>query len=181
MYKPVGQPGLILVKPQIFEDDRGFFYESYNQVQFEAALKRPVHFVQDNHSRSVRNVVRGLHYQVGTLAQGKLVRVIAGAILDVAVDIRRSSPSFGHWTAVELSADNRQQLWIPEGFAHGFLTLSDHVEVIYKTTAYYDRGAERAIAWNDPELAIDWQLTGRPIISDKDQIAPAFRDAEVFA
>lgn len=181
MFNPIGQAGLLLVEPQVFEDDRGFFYESYNKARFDAAAGRSVAFVQDNHSRSARNVVRGLHYQTGAHAQGKLVRVVAGAILDVAVDIRRSSPSFGCWTALELSADNRKQLWIPEGFAHGFLALSNHAEVIYKTTAPYDREAERAIAWDDPDLAIDWQLGGSPIVSDKDRVAPTFRDAEVFA
>lgn len=181
MFNPVGQAGLLLVEPQLFRDDRGFFYESYNQARFDAAVGRGVTFVQDNHSRSVRNVVRGLHYQVGAHAQGKLVRVVAGAILDVAVDIRRSSPSFGRWTTLELSADNRRQLWIPEGFAHGFLALSEQAEVVYKTTALYDRDAERAIAWNDPELAIDWGLSDDAIVSDKDRVAPAFRDAEVFA
>lgn len=181
MFNPIGQVGLLLVEPQVFEDDRGFFYESYNKARFDAAAGRSVTFVQDNHSRSARNVVRGLHYQIGASAQGKLVRVVAGAVLDVAVDIRRSSPSFGRWTALELSADNRKQLWIPEGFAHGFLALSDHAEVIYKTTAPYDREAERAIAWDDAELAIDWQLRGNPIVSDKDRVAPTFRDAEVFA
>jgi dTDP-4-dehydrorhamnose 3,5-epimerase len=181
MFNPIGQAGLLLVEPQVFEDNRGFFYESYNKARFDVAAGRSVTFVQDNHSRSARNVVRGLHYQIGAHAQGKLVRVVAGAILDVAVDIRRSSPSFGRWTALELSADNRKQLWIPEGFAHGFLALSEQAEVIYKTTAPYDRESERAIAWNDPELAIDWQLSGSPIVSDKDRVAPAFRDAEVFA
>jgi dTDP-4-dehydrorhamnose 3,5-epimerase len=181
MFNPIGQAGLLLVEPQVFEDERGFFYESYNKARFDAAAGRSVAFVQDNHSHSTRNVVRGLHYQIGAHAQGKLVRVVTGAILDVAVDIRRSSPSFGRWTALELSAINRRQLWIPEGFAHGFLALSDQAEVIYKTTAPYDREAERAIAWDDPELAIDWQLSGNPIVSDKDRIAPAFRDAEVFA
>ncbi len=181
MFHTIGQPGLLLVEPQVFGDDRGFFYESYNKARFDAAVERSVTFVQDNHSRSVRNVVRGLHYQVGEKAQGKLVRVIAGAILDVAVDIRRSSSTFGRWTALELSAENRKQLWIPEGFAHGFLALSDHAEVIYKTTAPYDRASERAIAWDDPELAINWGLEEDAIVSDKDQVSPAFRDAEVFA
>lgn len=181
MFNSIGQSGLILVEPQVFEDERGFFFESYNQARFDIAVGRPVKFVQDNHSRSTRNVVRGLHYQIGAHAQGKLVRVVAGAILDVAVDIRRSSPSFGHWTALELSAENRKQLWIPGGFAHGFLALSEQAEVIYKTTALYDREAERAIVWDDPELAIDWGLSETAIVSDKDRVAPAFRDAEVFA
>lgn len=181
MFHPIGQSGLLLVEPEVFGDDRGFFYESYNKARFDAAVGRPVTFVQDNHSRSVHNVVRGLHYQIGDKAQGKLIRVIAGAILDVAVDIRRSSSSFGNWTAVELSADNRKQLWIPEGFAHGFLTLSNHADVVYKATAFYDRASERAIAWDDTELAIDWGLRDDAVVSDKDRVAPAFRDAEVFA
>ena len=173
-------PGVWLLEPQVHGDERGFFLESYNQREFEAATGCPVGFVQDNHSRSAAGVLRGLHYQLAPHAQGKLVRVVAGAVFDVVVDLRRGSASFGRWMSVELSADNQHQLWIPPGCAHGFLALADSTEVIYKATAYYDAAAERCIRWDDPQLAIDWPLAGgRPQLSAKDAAAPALADAEL--
>ncbi|WP_207866855.1 dTDP-4-dehydrorhamnose 3,5-epimerase [Pseudomonas sp. 58(2021)] len=173
-------PGVLIIEPKVFGDERGFFYESFNAKAFEDATGITPHFVQDNHSRSQKGVLRGLHYQVQH-TQGKLVRVTAGEVLDVAVDIRRSSPNFGKWVAVHLSADNYRQLWIPKGFAHGFLVLSDYAEFLYKTTDYYTPAAERSIRWNDPDLGIDWQLTETPTLSAKDQTAAFFKDAEVFS
>ena len=173
-------PGVLIIEPKVFGDDRGYFYESFNASAFRGATGLDVNFVQDNHSRSQKGVLRGLHYQLQH-TQGKLVRVTAGEVLDVAVDIRRSSPHFGRWTAVRLSADNRRQVWVPEGFAHGFLVLSDSAEFLYKTTDYYTPSAERCIRWDDPQLAIDWQLDGAPQLSGKDQLAPLFKDAEVFS
>lgn len=181
MFTDIGPAGLLLVEPQLFSDQRGFFFESFNQQHFDEAVGREVRFVQDNHSMSGRNVLRGMHYQIGNAAQGKLVRVLAGAILDVAVDIRKESATFGRGTGVMLSAENRRQLWVPEGFAHGFLALTDGAEVAYKATAFYTPEAERTIAWNDPDIAIDWQLEGQPILSDKDRDGASLRDAEVFA
>ena len=179
---PLAIPEVILFEPKVFGDDRGFFFESFNQRSFEEAVGRPVHFVQDNHSRSARHVLRGLHYQMAPRAQGKLVRVVQGEVFDVAVDVRRSSSSFGQWVGAHLSAANKCQLWIPEGFAHGFVTLSDSAEFLYKTTDFYAPEAERAIIWNDAQLAIDWPLNGEmPVLSGKDQVAPRFADAEVFA
>lgn len=179
---PLAIPEVILFEPKVFGDDRGFFFESFNQRTFDDAVGRPAQFVQDNHSRSVRGVLRGLHYQLAPFAQGKLVRVVQGEVFDVAVDIRRSSPTFGQWVAARLSAENKCQLWIPEGFAHGFVTLSDTAEFLYKTTSFYAPAAERAIIWNDPKIAIDWPLQGQePLLSDKDKVAPAFCNAEVFA
>jgi len=179
---PLAIPEVILFEPKVFGDDRGFFFESFNQRSFEEAVGRPVHFVQDNHSRSARHVLRGLHYQMAPRAQGKLVRVVQGEVFDVAVDVRRSSPTFGQWVGAHLSAANKCQLWIPEGFAHGFVTLSDSAEFLYKTTDFYAPEAERAIIWNDAQLAIDWPLKGEtPVLSGKDQVAPRFADAEVFA
>ncbi|MGE4123863.1 MAG: dTDP-4-dehydrorhamnose 3,5-epimerase [Pusillimonas sp.] len=179
---PLAIPEVILFEPKVFGDDRGFFFESFNQRSFEEAVGRPVHFVQDNHSRSARHVLRGLHYQMAPRAQGKLVRVVQGEVFDVAVDVRRSSPTFGQWVGAHLSAANKCQLWIPEGFAHGFVTLSDSAEFLYKTTDFYAPEAERAIIWNDAQLAIDWPLNGEmPVLSGKDQVAPRFADAEVFA
>lgn len=177
----VALSGPLLITPRLFEDSRGFFYESFNQASFAAALKTdgqpvPVSFVQDNHSRSSAGVLRGLHYQVPPTPQGKLVRCMVGEIFDVAVDIRRSSPSFGHWVGVRLSAENHQQLWVPEGFAHGFLALSTHAEVLYKTTAFWDRDCERALHWDDPYLAISWPLemceVEQPLLAAKDAVAP---------
>jgi dTDP-4-dehydrorhamnose 3,5-epimerase len=176
---PLDIPEVILFEPKVFGDERGFFFESFHQARFEQAVGRHVPFVQDNHSRSVRGVLRGLHYQIQQ-PQGKLVRVVQGAVYDVAVDIRRSSPTFGRWVGALLSAENKHQLWIPEGFAHGFVVLSETAEFLYKTTDYYAPQHERSIIWNDPDLAIDWHFEGTPILSAKDQAAARLRDAEVF-
>lgn len=172
-------PGVLIIEPKVFGDERGFFYESFNAKAFEAATGLTTQFVQDNHSRSQKGVLRGLHYQLQQ-PQGKLVRVTAGEVLDVTVDIRRSSPHFGQWVAVRLSAENHRQLWIPEGFAHGFVVLSDFAEFLYKTTDFYSPSAERSIRWDDPDLAIDWQLDEAPQLSAKDQAAVFFKDAQVF-
>jgi dTDP-4-dehydrorhamnose 3,5-epimerase len=172
-------PDVLVIEPQVFGDERGFFYESYNERAFSAALGPNAHFVQDNHSRSARNVLRGLHYQIRQ-PQGKLVRVTAGEICDVAVDIRRSSPTFGKWTATALSAANRKMCWVPPGFAHGFLIVSDHAEVQYKTTDYYAPEHERCIIWNDPDLAISWPIKGEPVLSRKDRAGLPLRKSEVF-
>ncbi len=173
-------PEVLTFEPKVFGDDRGFFYESFNHAKFEAALGHSVRFVQDNHSRSARNVLRGLHYQIRQ-PQGKLVRVTVGEIFDVAVDLRRSSPTFGKWDGIRLSAENTKQVWIPEGFAHGFVVLSEFAEVLYKTTDYWGPEHERSIRWDDPTLAIDWQGVCSPILSAKDSAAVAFKDAELFA
>lgn len=173
-------PGVLIIEPKVFGDERGFFYESFNAKAFEEATGLNTPFVQDNHSRSQKGVLRGLHYQLQN-TQGKLVRVTAGEVLDVAVDIRRSSPHFGKWVAVRLSAANNRQLWIPEGFAHGFVVLSDYAEFLYKTTDYYNPSAERCIRWDDPDLAIDWQLDDAPQLSAKDKVGVLLKDAEVFA
>lgn len=173
-------PDVVLLEPKVFGDERGFFFESFNQQRFEAAIGRSVNFVQDNHSRSVKGVLRGLHYQIQQ-PQGKLVRVVAGEVLDIAVDIRRSSATFGQWLGVRLSAENKHQLWVPEGFAHGFVVLSESAEFLYKTTDYYAPEHERCIAWNDPQLAIDWQLDGPPALSAKDQQGLSLKDAALFA
>ena len=173
-------PDVILLEPKVFGDDRGFFYESFNQAQFDAAVGRPVTFVQDNHSRSARHVLRGLHYQIQQ-PQGKLVRVVQGSVFDVAVDLRRDSPTFGHWVGAELSADNKHQLWVPEGFGHGFVVTSDHAEFLYKTTDYYAPAHERCIRWDDPDLAIAWPLDGaQPLLSGKDAAGAAFAQAETY-
>lgn len=172
-------PEVVLFEPAVFGDDRGFFFESFNQRQFEEAIGRPLSFVQDNHSRSSRNVLRGLHYQIKQ-AQGKLVRVVHGEVFDVAVDLRRHSPHFGSWVGTILSAENKKQVWVPEGFAHGFIVLSEMAEVLYKTTDYYAPEHERSIIWNDPSLAIKWPIVDQPVLSDKDAKAIAFIDAEVF-
>lgn len=174
-------PDLVLFEPKVFGDDRGFFFESFNQKSFEDAVGYPVSFVQDNHSRSSQGVLRGLHYQLPPHAQGKLVRVVQGEVFDVAVDIRKSSPSFGQWSGVLLSAENKRQFWIPAGFAHGFVTLSDSAEFLYKTTNYYAPQSERSILWNDPVLAIDWHCNVAPLLSGKDQQAQLLANAEVFA
>lgn len=173
-------PEIKIIEPAVFGDDRGFFYESFNQKAFEDAIGQPVAFVQDNHSRSSKHVLRGLHYQTAPFAQGKLVRVIQGEVLDIAVDIRKSAPTFGQWTGVILSEKNRRQLWIPEGFAHGFITLSDSADFLYKTTNYYNPQAERCIIWNDKTLAIDWQNITPPALSEKDKKGVLFSDAEYF-
>jgi dTDP-4-dehydrorhamnose 3,5-epimerase len=167
---PTAIPDVLIIEPRVFGDARGFFFESYNQQAFKAATGVEANFVQDNHSRSVKGVLRGLHYQ-REQAQGKLVRVVRGAVFDVAVDIRKSSATFGQWVGVTLSEDNHCQLWVPPGFAHGFLTLSDAAEFLYKTTDYYAPQHEQCIAWNDPTLNIDWPLQGAvPQISGKDQV-----------
>lgn len=176
---PTSIPDVLVIEPKVFGDARGFFLESFNQQQFESAIGRRVGFVQDNHSRSLRGVLRGLHYQIHR-AQGKLVRVIRGSVFDVAVDMRRSSSSFGHWIGVELSEENHRQLWIPEGFAHGFLVLSESADFVYKTTEYYAPEGERCVAWNDPDIGIDWPVTGQPLLSAKDQQGLAFAHAEQF-
>jgi len=173
-------PDVLIFEPRVFGDDRGFFFESFNERAFNEATGRQVTFVQDNHSRSQRGVLRGLHYQIQN-PQGKLVRVATGEVLDIAVDIRRGSPTFGHCVTVLLSEENKRQLWIPEGFAHGFVVLSETADFLYKTTDYYNPAAERCIAWNDPTLAIDWQLDGlEPRLSAKDQQGKAFADADLF-
>jgi dTDP-4-dehydrorhamnose 3,5-epimerase len=177
--EPTRLPGVLLIAPQVYHDARGAFFESYNEAAFADATGVALRFVQDNHSVSMRNVLRGLHYQVGR-PQGKLVRVVAGEVFDVAVDLRRSSPTFGRWTGANLSAENRLMQWVPAGFAHGFVVLSDRAEVLYKTTDYYSPEDERSIAWNDGDLAIAWPLTGEPSMSERDRRACAFRDAEVF-
>ena len=166
-----------ILEPKVFGDERGFFYESFNQKQFEAAIGRKVEFVQDNHSRSVKGVLRGLHYQVSQ-PQGKLVRVAVGEVFDVAVDIRKDSPTFGQWVGVTLSAENKRQLWIPAGLAHGFVVTSDVAEFLYKTTDYYAPEHERCILWNDPDLAIDWPLAGEPTLSGKDRLGKLFAQAD---
>ncbi|NYT25191.1 dTDP-4-dehydrorhamnose 3,5-epimerase [Alcaligenaceae bacterium] len=176
---PLAIPEVILFEPKVFGDDRGFFFESFNQKQFDAAVGRPVGFVQDNHSRSGRNVLRGLHYQIRQ-PQGKLVRVAVGEVFDVAVDLRRGSPTFGQWVGAVLSAGNKKQLWVPEGFAHGFVVLSDEAEFLYKTTDYYAPEHERCVIWNDPTLAIDWPMQGEPVLSGKDMQGVAFLQADVF-
>ncbi|MHC5786355.1 dTDP-4-dehydrorhamnose 3,5-epimerase [Pseudomonas idahonensis] len=176
---PTDLPGVLIIEPKVFGDERGFFYESFNAKAFADATGLNQPFVQDNHSRSARNVLRGLHYQIEH-SQGKLVRVIAGDVLDVAVDIRRGSPNFGRWASVRLSAENNRQLWIPEGFAHGFVVLSDFAEFLYKTTDYYTPSAERCIRWDDPTLAIDWQLQEPPTLSAKDQNGKSLKEADLF-
>lgn len=178
---PTSLAGVLILEPRLFEDDRGFFFESFNQRAFsEASGREDCRFVQDNHSLSRRGVLRGLHYQLRQ-PQGKLVRVLRGEIFDVAVDLRQGSASFGHWTAARLSAENRRQMWIPEGFAHGFLTLSGEAEVLYKTTDFYAPEHERSLRWDDPQLAIDWPLQGAPQLSAKDAAAPLLTDCERFA
>ena len=178
---PLALPEVLLLEPRVFADDRGWFYESFNAHGFADATGLDVTFVQDNHSRSSRGVLRGLHYQLPPSAQGKLVRALAGSIFDVAVDIRRSSPGFGRWVGETLSADNKRQLWVPAGFAHGFVALEDGTEVLYKTTDFYDKAAERAIRWDDPELAIAWPAGLTPLLAAKDAEAPALAAAETFA
>lgn len=177
---PLDIPEVILFEPRVFGDDRGFFFESFNQRQFEEAVGYAVHFVQDNHSKSTKGVLRGLHYQMPPHAQGKLVRVVQGEVFDVAVDIRKSSPTFGKWVGATLSAENKQQLWVPPGFAHGFITLSETAEFLYKTSNYYAPQSERSIIWNDSDVGINWPAGFEPALSGKDSVAPMFKDAEVF-
>lgn len=177
---PLAIPDVILIEPKVFGDDRGFFFESFNQAKFETAIGRRVSFVQDNHSRSVKNVLRGLHYQLQQ-PQGKLMHVVQGEVFDVAVDVRKSSSTFGQWVSEILSADNKKQLWVPEGFAHGFVVLSDTAECLYKTTDYYAPAYERCLAWNDISLDISWPISGQPTLSTKDVAGLALSMAEVFA
>lgn len=177
---PLAIPDVILIEPKVFGDERGFFFESFNQTQFEQAIGKSVQFVQDNHSRSARNVLRGLHYQIQQ-PQGKLVRVVRGEVFDVAVDLRKNSKTFGQWVGEILSADNKRQLWVPEGFAHGFVVLSDAAEFLYKTTDYYAPAHERCILWNDATLAIQWPTGIQPMPSAKDAQGKPFIEAEVFA
>lgn len=172
-------PDVVLIEPKVFGDERGFFFESFNQKAFNEATGTDHQFVQDNHSRSRKGVLRGLHYQIQQ-PQGKLVRVVQGAVFDVAVDIRKSSPTFGRWVGEELSADNHRQLWVPPGFAHGFVVLSETAEFLYKTTDYYAPEYERCIAWDDATLAIDWRYVGKPALSMKDSEGSPFHHAEVF-
>ena len=173
-------PEVVLIEPKVFGDSRGFFFESFNQKAFDEATGTNHQFVQDNHSRSAKGVLRGLHYQIQQ-PQDKLVRVVRGAVFDVAVDIRKSSPTFGQWVGVELSEDNQRQLWVPPGFAHGFVVLSEMAEFLYKTTDYYAPAFERCIAWDDPTLAIDWKLAGRqPLLSAKDAQGLPLATAELF-
>jgi dTDP-4-dehydrorhamnose 3,5-epimerase len=181
--------GPLLISPRVFADGRGFFFESWNQRRFDEAVGTPTIFCQDNHSRSSKGVLRGLHYQLEPEPQGKLVRCTVGAIFDVAVDLRRSSPTFGQWVGAELSAENQQQLWVPVGFGHGFLTLSDTAEVLYKASGFWSKSCERSLLWNDPDLAIAWPLDrlngSAPLLAEKDAAAPGFAEAsaagEVFA
>ena len=178
---PTALDGVLILEPKVFGDERGFFLESFNQRVFDEAVGRHVEFVQDNHSRSQRGVLRGLHYQLPPHEQGKLVRVVSGAVFDVAVDMRRSSPTFGRWVGVELSAENQRQLWIPPGFAHGFLVVSETADFLYKTTGYYAAQAEAAVRWDEPALGIAWpQLGLSPVLSGKDRDAPAFAASMAF-
>lgn len=172
-------PDVVVIEPRVFNDERGFFFESYNQRLFRQHTGLDPRFVQDNHSRSARNVLRGLHYQVKQV-QGKLVRVIAGEVFDVAVDLRRASPHFGKWVGVTLSAENKRCVWIPEGFAHGFLVLSDTADFVYKTTAYYAPEYERCVIWDDPDVGIDWPLAQAPILAPKDRSGKRLAQAEIF-
>jgi len=172
-------PGVLILEPRVFADERGFFLETYNQRVLAEKAGIEESFVQDNHSRSARNVLRGLHYQIKQ-AQGKLVRAISGSVMDVCVDIRRTSPSFARWVSVELSAENKRMVWIPRGFAHGFLVKTQYAEVLYKTTDYWAPAHERTIAWNDPDIAINWHLNAEPVLSAKDSAGARLRDAEVF-
>ena len=174
-------PDVLLIEPRVFGDERGFFFESFNARAFAEATGVAVDFIQDNHSRSLRGVLRGLHYQLPPHAQGKLVRVVQGEVFDVAVDIRRGSPTFGKWVGATLSADNKRQLWIPPGFAHGFLTLSESAEFLYKTTDYYAPASERCILWSDADIGIDWPVGVSPLLSAKDLTGVALCEAETFS
>jgi len=176
---PTGVPEVLLIEPKVFGDERGFFFESWNRRSFSECVGWDVDFVQDNHSRSARGVLRGLHYQIGQ-PQGKLVRAVAGEVFDVAVDLRRSSPTFGRWVGERLSSENRRMMWIPAGFAHGFLVLSESADFLYKTTDYYAPGEERTLLWNDPALAIAWPLAGEPVLKAKDAAGARLSEAETF-
>ncbi|WP_310599630.1 dTDP-4-dehydrorhamnose 3,5-epimerase [Desulfobulbus sp.] len=173
-------PEVLIIEPKIFADERGFFYESFNEHRFLQATGLDVRFVQDNHSRSVKGVLRGLHYQLPPAAQGKLVRCVTGEVFDVAVDIRQSSPTFGQWVGEYLSAENKRQLWIPPGFAHGFLAISEIAEFFYKTTEYYAPESERILLWSDPQLAIAWPINGKPRLAAKDAAGDTLARAEIF-
>lgn len=177
---PTKIPDLLIVEPKVFGDERGFFYESFNQRAFCEAIGQQIEFVQDNHSKSAKNVLRGLHYQLPPKAQGKLVRVVQGEVFDVAVDLRKSSKTFGQWAGLILSAENKKQLWIPPGFAHGFLTLTDTAEFLYKTTDYYSPEYERSVLWSDHALNVDWPIEGEPTLAAKDAAALTLAQAEVF-
>jgi dTDP-4-dehydrorhamnose 3,5-epimerase len=177
---PLAIDGVFCIEPQVFGDERGFFFESFNHAKFEKAIGKTVQFVQDNHSRSTKNVLRGLHYQIQQ-PQGKLVRVVQGEVFDVAVDLRKSSKTFGHWVGEILSAENKRQLWIPEGFAHGFVVMSETAEFLYKTTDYYAPAYERCLVWNDPVVGINWPNSSQPQLSAKDQVGLPLGQAEVFA
>lgn len=177
---PLAIPDVILLEPKVFGDARGFFLESYNQESFRQATGLNLQFVQDNHSRSSKGVLRGLHYQLAPKAQGKLVRVVSGAVFDVAVDVRKSSSTFGQWVGAELSEENHRQMWIPPGFAHGFVVLSETADFLYKTTDYYAPELERCIAWNDPTIGIQWPANINPVLSDKDKEGKALNEAECF-
>ncbi|MCW8829890.1 MAG: dTDP-4-dehydrorhamnose 3,5-epimerase [Gammaproteobacteria bacterium] len=172
-------PDVLVIEPEVFGDDRGFFFESFNRKVFQELTDVNDDFVQDNHSKSSKGVLRGLHYQIKQ-PQGKLVRVVSGEVFDVAVDLRKSSPTFGHWDGVRLSAENKRQFWVPPGFAHGFMVLSDNAEFLYKTTDYYAPEYERCIRWNDKDLAIDWQYEKEPQVSEKDANGGSFKEADVF-
>ena len=179
---PTSLPEVLIIEPRVFGDARGFFTESWNEQVFDQAVGHAVRFVQDNHSRSVRGVLRGMHFQLPPHTQGKLVRVVNGAVFDVAVDMRRSSPNFGRWDGIELSAENHRQLWVPPGFAHGFLVLSETADFLYKTTDYYAPQAEGCLRWDDPTVGINWPVTGvAPMLADKDAKAPLLADAHSFA
>ena len=177
---PLAIPEVILFEPTVFTDERGFFFESFNHKKFEEAVGYSVNFVQDNHSKSTKGVLRGLHYQLPPMAQGKLVRVTQGEVFDVAVDIRKDSPTFGKWVGEKLTAKNKKQLWVPEGFAHGFLTLSETAELLYKVTNYYSTEYEQCIVWNDSNIGIDWKFQEQPQLSEKDQQGALLNNAEVF-
>lgn len=177
---PTALPDVLIVEPKVFGDSRGFFFESFNEDKFKEMTGLTVNFVQDNHSRSQKNVLRGLHYQIKQ-PQGKLVRVCSGEVFDVAVDMRKSSPNFGQWVGVHLSAENNRQLWVPAGFAHGFVVLSEQADFLYKTTDYWAPEYERCVAWNDHDLAIDWQIGGAiPTVSGKDQLGASLKEADFF-
>jgi dTDP-4-dehydrorhamnose 3,5-epimerase len=176
---PTAIADLCIIEPKVFGDERGFFFESFNQRKFADLVGRDIQFVQDNHSRSIKNVLRGMHYQIQQ-PQGKLVRVIQGAVMDVVVDLRRRSATFGQYVSIELSAENKRMLWIPEGFAHGFLVMSEMAEFLYKTTDYWAPEFERCLSWDDPTVGIQWPLQGEPILSDKDKLGKAFSEVECF-
>ena len=180
IFTPTAIPEVIVIEPKVFGDNRGFFFESFSERAFSAAVGRRVEFIQDNHSRSRRGVLRGLHYQMPPCAQGKLVRVVAGEVFDVAVDIRKGSLTFGHWVGEVLSESNKKQLWIPPGFAHAFLTLSESADFLYKTTDFYSPESERCIKWNDPQIGIAWPFDGNPLVSAKDAQGVPLSQAELF-